>query len=136
MAITNLTRYRADKSIEELFTELEERLRARRYETRDLPQIRESVRRLDRHLYDATTMPDLVAILRKQLKIDTENRKLRSTAKASKVSHTHLNNFRDGAPVCMEIMNRLANHYPFSYVISNYDPDSVNGAVWLVDKDP
>lgn len=57
--------------------------------------------------------------LRRYLKVDTENRKLRSAARKCNIAHPWLIKFRDGRRVCLGILNSLANHYGVSYVLSN-----------------
>lgn len=73
--------------------------------------------------YDATSMAELQALLRKRLKaIQTKevSGSLRKIGREINVSHTYLAKFRDGKAICMNIMNNLANHFEYRYFIENY----------------
>lgn len=82
----------------------------------------------DYRTYDATSIIELQSLLRKRLK-DIQDKKVKGSLRAIgsqiNVSHTYLGKFRDGDNVCMNIMNRLANHFGYRYYLENYDEDEL-----------
>ncbi len=77
------------------------------------------------------SLPGLVEELRLRLQVDTNFRRLRKTGAAIDISHVWLIRFRDGRAVCMDVMNRLANHYGINYQIRNFDPKSLENIPWV-----
>lgn len=78
--------------------------------------------------FDVTTLPDLVLLLRKKLNNKQTNIVL--LADRMGCSKSFLYEFRNGKAVCMDILNHLANHFQIKYVITNFDPDKLNGIAW------
>ena len=83
---------------------------------------------IDIQQYDAVGLSELQSLLRRRLQaIKNKEVKgsLRKIGRDIQVSHTYLAEFRDGKPICMSIMNRLANHFQLRYFVENYNDDEV-----------
>ncbi|MEE8056587.1 MAG: hypothetical protein V3T17_01945 [Pseudomonadales bacterium] len=77
---------------------------------------------------DAEGIRELQTLLRERLRA-IKNREipgsLRKIGREINISHTYLTEFRDGKPVSMNIMNRLANHFGYRYLIGNYSESDI-----------
>ena len=57
---------------------------------------------------------------------ESRDTSIRAVARAVNVSHTWLRKFVSGQDVCMWILNRLANYWGVSYIVTNASNDHVD----------